>query len=810
MRRKEKYIVAAIVFTMSTMNFPGNVVLAEEQQEAFAEKDNESYSEMGNSEEEQAYREFLENGDNFSDVKKLDNVMYAVYDINKDKKKELILRGKTSDEGKYEYFFYRYKDKEVKTIGSMENWQNGGEGEMYYVKKGNGVVVYMRLADHKAYSLYQVKNKIKYNFTIHRQDLDVTGKDGKPKREYDYSLTDENGNPIGKSIGEKDWNEFEDALVEIPFYNLEVTSDVQFGEEQIDTLKKSLGVPDDVKVVKFVSGDPWYWEGAGRWVVSVEMYDENGIFLAGAAIDPDTLELQREIAPYNEERIAKDRAEKGLPDSQDSEGTETENNAENKGRADEISDAVEIADKLTGLQYMGNQEFNLTLQRDENNHSSLQPEMKTGILSAVLMDFDEDGEKEIFAVSYDNSTQENLEKVLHFLLLKRNGNSWKIASDQEVTTVTPYEHEAINYRNCLDGRCMKAEDTVFFRKYNGAYEFFYEEYDEGIIATGQEWFFKGFRLENGELKVLDATNDLYYSGSPIDELWENFEGTFNTEIENFCSLGFSSPEVYFDNTTADNNADLYKILRMTRDATCSRDAINQWMSSNSQDKLEGFICTIEDKTTELPEAIEEFKKAQDSSADQNSSESDSSEYMLPDVATRYISEEEIVGFSLDEIQTAINEMFARHGRLFKTPEIAAYFQTKSWYHPDESKTDDQINSEFNEYEKANEKMLETRRDELNGKQQTQQAVNAPFYGIWCYGSKEEGDANAYAENLKVQGFDAKVFVTTDWNNLNAEKFYVVTAGVYATESDANAALASVQGICADAYVKYSGDYKGQG
>lgn len=796
MRRKEKYIIAALVLGMCAADFSGSAVLAAQQEAA---EENDSYPDMGDSEEEQAYREFLKNGDNFSDVKKLDNVMYAVYDINKDKKKELILRGKTSDEGKYEYFFYKYKDKEVKTIGSMENWQNGGEGEMYYVKKGNGVVVYMRLADHKAYSLYQVKNKIKYNFTIHRQSLDITGKDGKPQREYDYSLTDKNGNLIGKDIKQKDWDEFEDALVEIPFYNVKMTSDSQFSDDQINTLKKSLGVPDEVKVAKFVAGDPWYWEGAGRWIVSIEMYDEDGGFLAGAAIDPDTLELQREIAPYDADRVAQDKAEKNTAGE----------NTEAQISADEISDAIGITDKVKGLQYTGEQAYNLSLQRDENNYSRLQPEMESGILAAFPMDFDGDGEKEIFSVSYDISTQEESGRVLHFLLLKKDEKSWKVVSDQEVAT--PSEYGGTIDRNCLDGNCVKEEDSVFFRKYNGTYEFFYEEYDEGLIATGQEWFFKGFRLENGELKAIEETSNLYYSGSPIDELWENFEGMFTTLLEKFSSLGFASPKVYFENMTADSNDGVYKILRMVRDTTCSSDVIGQWMSSNSQEQLDGFTCMIEDKTGEIPENAEEFQTDQNSSSGQNSTQGDPSEYLIPDVVSRYISEEEIAGFSLNDIQAAINEMFARHGRVFKTAEIASYFQTKSWYQPDASKTDDQINAEFNDYEKANEKMLEKRRDELSGTQETQaaqQSGNSPFYGIWCYGTKEEGEANFYAESLKASGFDARVFVTTDWSNLNTEKFYVVTAGVYPTESDANASLASVQNVYPDAYVKYSGDFQG--
>lgn len=48
------------------------------------------------------------------------------------------------------------------------------------------------------------------------------------------------------------------------------------------------------------------------WVVNIEMYDEDGIFLAGAAINPDTLELQREIAPYSEERVAEELEEKAI------------------------------------------------------------------------------------------------------------------------------------------------------------------------------------------------------------------------------------------------------------------------------------------------------------------------------------------------------------------------------------------------------------------------------------------------------------------------------------------------------------------
>lgn len=85
---------------------------------------------------------------------------------------------------------------------------------------------------------------------------------------------------------------------------------------------------------------------------------------------------------------------------------------------------------------------------------------------------------------------------------------------------------------------------------------------------------------------------------------------------------------------------------------------------------------------------------------------------------------------------------------------------------------------------------------------------APFYGIWCTASKDYAEAESSAYYISQQGFNAQVFVTTDWSNLNSEKWYVVSAGVYSTEEEANAALPGVRSIYADAYVKYSGRWQG--
>lgn len=95
-----------------------------------------------------------------------------------------------------------------------------------------------------------------------------------------------------------------------------------------------------------------------------------------------------------------------------------------------------------------------------------------------------------------------------------------------------------------------------------------------------------------------------------------------------------------------------------------------------------------------------------------------------------------------------------------------------------------------------------------GSNEVQDTGHSEFYGIWCYGSRGWEDAENYAETMRQNGYDAQVFLTTDWSNLNTDPYWVVTAGQYASEEAAYQALPSVQNWCADAYVKYSGNWQG--
>ena len=81
------------------------------------------------------------------------------------------------------------------------------------------------------------------------------------------------------------------------------------------------------------------------------------------------------------------------------------------------------------------------------------------------------------------------------------------------------------------------------------------------------------------------------------------------------------------------------------------------------------------------------------------SESDS-EYLLADSDSRYLTEDDLAGFTAEQCRLARNEIYARHGRRFRDSVLQRYFDSLSWYNGTIEPTDFNDNV-FNSYERAN-------------------------------------------------------------------------------------------------------------
>lgn len=78
----------------------------------------------------------------------------------------------------------------------------------------------------------------------------------------------------------------------------------------------------------------------------------------------------------------------------------------------------------------------------------------------------------------------------------------------------------------------------------------------------------------------------------------------------------------------------------------------------------------------------------------------SDEYIFPQSSSEYLELEDLAGMDADQIQMAINEIYARHGRKFVLQHVQEYFDSLSWYEGTVEAADFDV-SVMNQYEGAN-------------------------------------------------------------------------------------------------------------
>lgn len=107
------------------------------------------------------------------------------------------------------------------------------------------------------------------------------------------------------------------------------------------------------------------------------------------------------------------------------------------------------------------------------------------------------------------------------------------------------------------------------------------------------------------------------------------------------------------------------------------------IKSNQTIEIEGQFYFDNDKLYITPfviwdeygeNLIEDFEKSKEEDEVLNK------DYILPQSASYLLTESDIEGLDIREINYAKNEIYARHGRLFQSAELQNYFNSKKWYH----------------------------------------------------------------------------------------------------------------------------------
>lgn len=89
-----------------------------------------------------------------------------------------------------------------------------------------------------------------------------------------------------------------------------------------------------------------------------------------------------------------------------------------------------------------------------------------------------------------------------------------------------------------------------------------------------------------------------------------------------------------------------------------------------------------------------------------------SDYIIPYSDVFYLSEEDLLYLTKDELRLARNEIYARHGRMFNSDDLQSYFNSKPWYMP--SVAADEFNDTMlSEVEKYNASFIKEYEDQMN-------------------------------------------------------------------------------------------------
>lgn len=146
-----------------------------------------------------------------------------------------------------------------------------------------------------------------------------------------------------------------------------------------------------------------------------------------------------------------------------------------------------------------------------------------------------------------------------------------------------------------------------------------------------------------------------------------------------------------------------------------KDAVQQESNGNGSDDVSesdaGESVSEEDAgesgdnmTTEQPttqetteEVTEEATTAAKNNTASNVMDADDG-YIFPDADTSYVSKSSVKKLSDEELQYAVNEVYARHGLKFTKKKNKKRFEKKEWY---VGTVDDQNDISLNKYEKKN-------------------------------------------------------------------------------------------------------------
>lgn len=186
-----------------------------------------------------------------------------------------------------------------------------------------------------------------------------------------------------------------------------------------------------------------------------------------------------------------------------------------------------------------------------------------------------------------------------------------------------------------------------------------------------------------EVEEIDADYNLLEN----DQL--TFEGTVKKSVENEYYLCWDEELSFYGKDSDGTHILLEDSQNVCIDTTSLSSELLDRLTSDQTLIMEGqiyfdnenlYMTPFDIRNVQGEDMMELLEEEDEEEMEIEANSIANSEYILPQSGSRILTYDDVSGLSLQEINYAKNEIYARHGRLFKSEELQNYFDGKSWYY----------------------------------------------------------------------------------------------------------------------------------
>ena len=336
-----------------------------------------------------------------------------------------------------------------------------------------------------------------------------------------------------------------------------------------------------------------------------------------------------------------------------------------------------ILARTLGMPYIGGEVFSesFALTDRENYRTEKTLAGANGWIAAVQRDFDGDRLPEICAVSIRGVTGEN---SLTFYMLEQSRGEWNIAA--------AFSDPDLN--ESLSGTEEPSRWDIFVHESDRVYIYIEHYGDEYHFADGTTWWLERLAYDEGSFDTVlfgsDHDLDLGFAGSDIiawldldpSEAYSDLDASeISRYISAFQQAGLHVPNsLRFDLPIMNDEASAVPLARIIRYETS--ETWEDYMITGLFVETTMMDLTVPGVDLSVTNPFEEDGGGFDLSPASGAADG----YIIPDSSTRLLTEADLAGLTTEELRIARNEIYARHGRIFRDQQLQAYFESQSWYH----------------------------------------------------------------------------------------------------------------------------------